>query len=227
MAVNLDADIGQIVKNFLNKKNKEAGANTGFGGNLSFSQTQYKQAGIKCVIVICVTAILSWGIHMLTKSSVAREQSEFTSLSQLSAAVTKMGQDINSSRDLLDNNRKKVEEIIPMFSDTESSKSLFKLLSTLAEQNNLVIRNLSQGEVIETTSPAKFLQTKILLEIVGFYPNYIKFLKGLESAKPLIKVESEDLKLSIDDAGQRALQVSLSFIDYSVQKQEYEKILQK
>ena len=227
MAVNLDADIGQIVRNFLNKKGKGTASKAGKPKVLSHTAVYYKQAGVKCVIVFCIGAILAWGINYLTKSSVSREQSEFSTLAELEPAVVKIEQDIVSSRDLLVKNSKTVEEILPMFSDIEGSKSLFKLVSTLAEQNNLIIKNLSQGETIETTSPAKYTQTKILLEVEGFYPNYIKFLRQLEEARPLIRISDEDLKLFVNSAGERKLNVNLNFIDYSVEKQEYEKVLQK
>jgi hypothetical protein len=226
MAVNLDADVGQIIRNFLNKKGKKTDPKTGKVESASFATAYYKQAGVKCIIVFCITAILAWVISYVTKSSVVREQSEFASLSELEPAVVKIEQDIASSKDLLAKNSKKVEEIMPMFSDIEGSKSLFKLISVLAEKNNLIIKNLSQGEIIETTSPAKFLQTKILLEVEGFYPNYVKFLNELDQSKPLIRVGSEDLKLFVSAAGERKLNVTLDFIDYSVEKQEYEKVLQ-
>lgn len=225
MAVNLDVDVGQLIRNFLNK-GKKAGQKPGEAGT-SFAMEQYKQAGIKCVIAICVTSILLWGINYLTKSSVTKDESEFTTLSQLEEAVTKMEQDIVSGKDLLAKNRKKVEEIMPMFSDVEGSKSLFKLVSGLAAQNRLIIKNLSQGEVIETITPAKFYQTKILLEMEGLYPSYMEFIKELERQKPLMNIESEELKLSTDSSGKRKLEISISFIDYSVKKEEYEEILQK
>lgn len=227
MSVNLDADIGQVIKNFLNKKGKKTDPKSGKVKTPSFAKIQYKQALIKSIIVICVAAVAAWGISFLTKSSVKRVQSEFTSLIQLDEAVAKIEQDIISSKDLLAKNSKKVEEILPMFSDIEGSKSLFKLVSNIAEANNLIIKNLSQGEIIETTSPAKYTQTNILLEIEGFYPNYMKFKNQLAAEKPMIRIESENVSLHISSTGERRIGVDLSFIDYSVQKQEYEKILQK
>ncbi len=225
MAINLNMDVGQLIKGLMNKKN-QAGSEKTPEKPSSLSAGYYKQAGIKSVIVLCSAAIIIWGINYLTEAS-GRVESEFTTLEDIEAAVVKMEQDIVSSRELLGKNRKNVEEILPMFSDIEGSKSLFKLVSNIAEQNNLVIKNLSQGEVVETTAPSKFLQTKILLEIEGFYPNYIRFKNELVKQKPILRVESESIKLNVGLTGERKINISINFIDYSVNKQEYENVLQK
>ena len=212
MAMNLNMDVGQLIKNFLNKKGATQAVTGEKVESASISKVYYRQAAVKCVLVICTAAIIVWGINQLTTSS-GRVESEFTTLEEADAAVVKIEQDIASSRDLLDKNRKKVEEILPMFSDTEGSKSLFKLISNIAAQNNMVIKNLSQGEVTETTTPAKFMQTKILLEMEGFYPNYIRFKNELSKQREILRIESEDIKLNLGSSGERKININLNFID--------------
>src|SRR5690606_25929369 len=104
---------------------------------------------------------------------------------------------------------------------------LFKLVSNIAAQNSLAIKNLSQGDMVETTLPARYQQTKIVLEAEGYYPNYIRFKKELFEKKAILKVESETVKLNVNSLGERKIQIFLSFTDYATNKDEYEKILQK
>lgn len=225
MAINLDMDVGQIFKNFLNKKGKSSESKKE-AEKPSLSKAYYKQSGVKCILVICITAIISWGINYLTTSS-GRDESEFLTLDDVKAAVVKIEQDIASSRQLLEKNRKNVEEILPMFSDMEGSKTMFKLISNIAAQNGMVIKNLSQGTITETTTPAKFLQTNVLLEMEGFYPDYMNFKKELVKQKDILRIDSEVIKLTFGNNGERKINISVNFIDYSIEKQEYEKVLQK
>jgi hypothetical protein len=223
MALNLDADVGQIIKDFLSKKSKDSSSSV---KNNKASNALVQHLVMKLIIILSVTAILGWLIHYVSNEPVARQESEFTSLLDLDMAVVKIEQDIASSRVLLGNNRKKVAQLLPMFSNMEGSKSLFKLVSTLTEQNNLVIKNLSQGETIETTSPSRFLQTKIVLEAEGSYPSYIRFKQELHQQKPILSIEEEVVKLKYDVNGERKIDIKISFYDYSVDKREYEKVLE-
>ncbi len=223
MAINLNADVGQILKGLMDKKKSGGGK----GKGPSVASIHYKQAATKCVMIACIALCLGWGINFLSNSSVQRDETEFATLEDLEAAVVKIEQDIASSRVLLDNNRKKVEEFLPMFSDIEGSKGLFKLISDVAEKNSLIIRNLSQGDTVESATPATHLQTRIMLELEGYYPNYMRFKKELSLKKPILKIDSEAVKLKIGPNGERRIGVSLSFMDYAVEKQEYEKALEK
>lgn len=223
MAINFDADVGQIIKDFFNKKPSD---NSSASAKPSKFNPLIKQAVLKLIIILSVAAILAWVINHISNSPVERAQSEFTTLQDLEMAVVKIEQDIASSRVLLQNNRKKVAELLPMFSNMEGSKSLFKLVSGLAASNSLVIKNLSQGETIETTSPSRFLQTKILLEAEATYASYLNFKQELHNQKPILSVEEETIKLKYTPEGERKIDIKLSFYDYSVDKREYEKVLE-
>ncbi len=224
MAVNFDMDVGEYIKSLLGKK---SAAKDNAKEDNSLAKQHYKQAGVKAIIIICITAIIGFGINYFTKAATEKETSDFTNNQDLSDAVVKIEQDITTSTAMLDKNRKKVAEILPMFSDKEGSKSLFKLISNLAAQNNLIINNLSQGETIENTNPAKYQETKILLDMEGYYGNYISFIKALNDQKPLLRVDSENTKLVTTKNGERKLQIKLNLVDYAIQKDEYEKILSK
>jgi hypothetical protein len=223
VAINLDADVGQIIKGLFNKKPSES--STAKNGQSKFNPI-LKQAILKLVIIISIAAILGWVINYISNSPIERVQSEFTNLQDLEMAVVKIEQDIASSRVLLKNNRNKVADLLPMFSNVEGSKSLFKLISSLAAQNSLVIKNLSQGETVETTSPSRFLQTKIFLEAEATYASYLKFKQELQNQKPILSIEEETIKLKYTPEGERKIDIKLSFYDYSVDKREYEKVLE-
>ncbi len=225
---NLDADVGQIIKNLFSKK-KGGNTGAGAGGNKSssFSMVHYKQAAAKCIMISCGTIVFSWCINHFTEASTKRADSEFQTLAQLEEAVIKIEQDTATGSSLLEKNKKKVEEILPLFSDMEGSKTLFKLISNLAAENNLVIKNLTLGKTTEINNPALHTQNEILLEIEGFYPNYLRFKRALSKEKPIIRVQAELVKLLLTKEGDRKIEISLSFNDYSITKGEYEEILQK
>jgi len=225
MAIDFNADVGTILKQLFNKKEKAADGKT--EKNKAGINPHYKQAGLKCTLILCITAILSWCISYLTDPSTNKVGSEFHSLTDIETAVVKIEQDIASSRNLLTLNRKKVEETLPMFSDMEGSKAVFKLISNVAAENNLVIKNLSQNGFVEVTTPANFGQTIISLEMEGHYPNYMKFKQEMAKEKPVLRIEAENIKLHLGKTGERRISIGLSFIDYSVQKNEYEDILHK
>lgn len=224
MAIDLNADVGKIIKDFL--KGKKDNASKGDSGDSKNIQL-YKDAIMKVVIILCITVCIVYGISIFSSNPVKRGESEFTDNEKLNHALTKLENDISSSREIFSNNKKEVKEILPEFSSLGDSKNLFKLVSNLATNNSLVIKNISKGVTNKINNPTRYIQSTVFLEIEGFYSNYINFKQQLAKNKSILRIDSEKIKLKKDKFGERSLSINIALSDFSVNKEGYEELLNK
>lgn len=226
MAGKLDIDVGQLMKNLFSKK-KSGLTGQGSGGQSGnvISMEYYKKTAVKSVFMLCATFFISMGINYFTKTSSNRLESEYSTIEEIDTAVAEIEQNISTSTVLLSKNRKKVAEIMPLFSDIGGSKTLFKLISNIAASTNMTINNLSQGDAKEQTTKSDYFRSKVTLDMQGYFQGYLNFKQMLSDQKPLLRLDSETIKLLLTKEGERKIQVTLDLTDYSIDKGEYENAL--
>lgn len=225
MAIDLNADVGKIIKDFLNGNLKKE--STQAGVRPSKNSELYKNAILKTIIILCVVLTMSYGINTLTRSPIKKDVSEFKTNEELIIALQKIDENIKSGKDIFTNNKKKATRIIPDFSNQGDSKNLFNLISNLATDNSLIIRNINKGISNKINEPIRYIKNTVFLEIEGFYSNYILFKKQMMENKSILKIESEKITLKKDKFGERRLIINLIITDFAINKEGYEELLKK
>lgn len=230
MAIDLNADVGQIFKDLLGggkgKKSAKSGANKKSSAD-ERSIGGYKNAVLKTILIICLTAIVIWFINDKSMNPMQKEDSEFATNEQLQEALQTLKNNKKSAEKLLAKNTERATEILPEFSQIGDSKSLFNLITTLAESNNLVISDISQGKLMELKKPIQYFKNTVTLEIEGYYRNFVDFKRQLHAKKPILTVESEVISLKNTQYGDRKLKIQINLSDYSLETENYEKMLRE
>ncbi|HCR85555.1 MAG TPA: hypothetical protein DIV86_02640 [Alphaproteobacteria bacterium] len=225
MAIDLNMDIGTLVKGLLSKKTKSKNDGVTKGSGI-FDNQAVKQSILKIILAICVTVILCFIINYFTANPIIKAKSEFQSNSDINQALEKLEVNIISAQSLLNSNRKKAEIILPLFSDLHGERTIFKQITNLASENYMVIRSINQLSATNKDKPIEHSEVQILLNVSGYYSNYLNFKKQLEKAKPYMKIDSEVLALNQSSETDRGIEISISLTDYAMPKKQYEKLLQ-
>ncbi len=221
MAIDLNADVGKIIKDFFSGKKADPISQRG----KKTLNENYKQAILKTILILCFLISISYGINIVSSNPIARDNSEFTSVEQINDALEMLENNLASGNIMLKKNKEIVSELINYFSDIEGSKNLFRILSVLAAENNLAVKNITKGNSEDITSPANYQKNSVLLEIDGIYANYIAFKIALLRQKPILTINSEKVKVITTSYGERKLSIKLEITDYSVDKKIYQDLL--
>ena len=231
MAIDLNADVGQIIKDFLagkhKKKSSQASADSSADSVFSSkAKENYKNAVLKSVLIVCAAAIVIWLINQMTETPIKKDDSEFANTSQLKEAISQQELNIITTKNLYNSNKNQVSKILPEYSEMEGSKNLFNLVSQIAEKHTVPLNNIKKGVETPMMNPVKHTKTTIALQFNSSYPQYLNFKKELAAKKPILAVQSEQISLESDPYSQRSLNVTLILTDYSLDKDKYEKIIQ-
>lgn len=227
MAVDLNADVGKIIKDlFAGKKSgKNATGKVEKDGSI-FSSPAIKQSILKSILAVCVTIMLSYLVHNVTSNPIKKLTSDYKNSIELEEAITKMDLDTQNAKRMFKNNSKKINEIMPKFSNLHGSKTIFKQITQIASEYGLIIKNLNQTNRKNLDKPIKHSEVEILLEMNGYYPNYVSFKKKLAMQKPYLKTNREILLLNFNKSGERRIDITLALTDYAIEKEKYKEIVQ-
>lgn len=223
MALDLNADVGKIIKDFLSGKKADPRTKRG----KKKLDENYKHAILKSILILCITTTICYVIHLYSQSPIARTKSEFVDSAQLRDALTTIEANINSAKAMLVNNKHAVSDIIGFFSDQQGSKNLFRTISTVASANSISLKNITKGNTEQISTPAPHEKTIVLLELEGAYVDYISFKEELLKQKPYLTINLEKVAVVQGSNGERRLSISLELLDFAVNKKTYEDLLAK
>ncbi|MDX1949093.1 MAG: hypothetical protein SFT90_01170 [Rickettsiales bacterium] len=221
MAIDLNADVGKILKDFLSGKKSDP---TTKRGKKTLNE-HYRQAILKTIIILCFLISICYAINLISSNPIIRDNSEFTSSEQISNELATLENNLTLGQSMLKKNKEIVSELINHFSEIEGSKNLFRILSVLASENNLAVKNITKGNTEDISLPANHQKNSVFLEIDGIYANYISFKLALLEQKPVLTINSEKIEVTTTSYGERKLSIKLEITDYSVDKKIYKDLL--
>jgi hypothetical protein len=224
MSIDLNADVGKIIKDLLSKKSS---ANLAIEGDKSVERQNYKSATLKIVLIFCAAAAIIWVINHFSQSPIEKSESEYKTVKHLQDALQQQELNIISTKNLLNINKKKASEILGEYSEIGGSKNLFNLISTIAERYSLTLINITKGATRSFNNPVPHNKITVLVELESSYPQYLKFKKELFEKKTILRVLSENIKLDKNPFTEKKLRIKLILEDYSIDKEGYEGIIAK
>lgn len=226
MAIDLNMDMGALLKSLFSKKSK-AGDKPAEASSNIFANIAVKQSMLKIVLTLCVTTIMCFLVNFFTANPIKKTNSEFENLSGLQDAMDKLDANLISAKSLFSSNKKKVSAILPLFSELHGEKTIFKQITRLAAGNDMIIKSVNQISSVSKDKPLDHAEVQILLNISGYYSNYLNFKKELEKNKPYLRIDNEVLTLNQSIDGDRSIDISVNLTDYAMPLEQYEALLQK
>lgn len=230
MSINLNADVGKILKDLLDKKSSKSTANSNAQNKFGL----YRNTILYSILILCGFVSVSFAMYHKANNSIKPDESEFKTSQEIDDALLKLDADLKSQRINLKNNIFKAKELLPKFTALGEEKKLFKLISQLADDSNIYIRQISKDNVVkapkteaEPQQVKKFIESPITLVMTGTFKDYLAFKQELLIQKPVLKIDIEQININKIGDDKSSINILLKITDFVTDKQDFENVISK
>ena len=247
MAINMNADVGAMIKGLFSKKASQ--------GEAKAPQNPYVKTLISIVTVLILIASYIYFIYLPTQEELRINNEKLSQIEILRSEVTVLSDRIVKAQADLDEAEKEYERRTTLFHTDKELEDLYGHISMLAMKNQLMVtkiekgvenpifdetqssicdRNLSNAEnsddfnMQESTQLKKVAYYEFLvdLEISGNYNNYTNFRNGLAKLKKIINIMRESIVVLESETRRGDVKVASSIATYRLPANESEKCIQ-
>jgi len=249
MAINMNADVGAMIKGLFSKKASQ--------GEAKAPQNPYVKTLISIVTVLILIASYIYFIYLPTQEELRINNEKLSQIEILRSEVTVLENRIVKAQADLDEAEKEYERRTTLFHTGQEIEDLYGHISMLAIKNQLMVtkiekglekpifdeaqssicdRNLSNTDtensddfnMQEPTQLKKVAYYEFLvdLEISGNYKNYTNFRNGLAELKKIINIMRESVVVLESETRRGDVKVSSSIATYRLPADESEKCIQ-
>jgi Tfp pilus assembly protein PilO len=248
MAVDLNMDMGELIKGMLNKnkdksENDEASVNEttdNSGSSLSNKIMPFKNI----IIIFIIIGASAGAYYKLHYQKIIAEnlekQEEIARLQTLEKEAKSLEAKINTMKKQLDSSNEEYLESLSHFGNSEDLGELYQSISILAEKYDLKVLNIKElpkpppaAEPLNSkgtkrtrrsrSNATEVTEVKVKVELKGPYIQYIKFKEDLAVAEMLLKINEETVKVKQDEVGKIYAQLNLT--TYAIDKKPFQKVI--
>ena len=246
MAINMNADVGAMIKGLFSKKAPQ--------GEAKAPQNPYVKTLISIVTVLILIASYIYFIYLPTQEELRIKNEKISQIEILKSEITVLSDRIVKAQTDLDEAEKEYERRTKLFHTGKELEDLYGHISMLAMKNQLMVtkiekgvenpifdeaqssicdRNLSNTEnsddfnIQESPQLKKVAYYEFLvdLEISGNYKNYTNFRNGLAELKKIINIMRESVVVLESETRRGDVKVSSSIATYRLPANESEKCI--
>ncbi|MDB2415284.1 hypothetical protein N9W34_05880 [Rickettsiales bacterium] len=248
MAIDLNADLGTIIKGLMNKAVASQGGGE-VGINKSLLKGPYKEAIIIGSVIVVVMTIYIFAVFIPIQTSNDNKRKELADTIEMQGELDLMDSQIKMLNKKYNSSKKHYEKTLSHFSESKDVDSLYEAISELAVTHSLVVSDIKEvakkaapvkkqkstknkkgkkGEKAKTPSPADEVE-EINVDVTfnGRYGQYMKFRKDLATNKELLSIGSEIIEVGSNKEERGKISVKLTVTAYALNKKPYQKILEK
>jgi Tfp pilus assembly protein PilO len=247
MAIDMNVDVGAMLKGLFSKKTSQEGAKA--------PQNPYAKILISIVTVLILIASYIYFIYLPTQEELRINNEKLSQIEILRSEVTVLENRIVKAQADLDEAEKEYERRTTLFHTGQEIEDLYGHISMLAMKNQLMVtkiekgvenpifdeaqssicdRNLSNTENSDDFNMQESPQLKkvayyeflVDLEISGNYKNYTNFRNGLAELKKIINIMRESVVVLESETRRGDVKVSSSIATYRLPANESEKCIQ-
>jgi Tfp pilus assembly protein PilO len=240
MAIDMNADIGEIFKNLFAKK----GADGIKGVPVNPLMKTFIAGGIAVVFIILYVFFIYLPIE--DENRIKREK--ISQIESIQSEINTISDDIIKATKDLSNAQAKYQSLTKLFHTGKELDDLYRHISMLALTNQLMVSKIDkQGEepVFEIEQPQlqptsivdvdalgeseskpkkiAYYEFKVRFEINGNYANYTSFRKGLAQLKKIINIDQEKIIVLQSETKKGEVKVTAVLAIYRLPANESEK----
>jgi Tfp pilus assembly protein PilO len=241
MAIDMNADIGEIFKNLFAKK----GADGGKGVPVNPAMKTFIAGGISVVFII----LYVFFIYLPTEEVNRLKQEKISQIQFIQSEINTISDDIVKATKDLSDAQAKYQSLTKLFHTGKELDDLYRHISMLALTNQLMVSKIDkQGEepVFEIEQPQQqanedgltndalvegesipkkvaYYEFKVRFEISGNYANYTSFRKGLAQLKKIINIDQEKIIVLQSETKKGEVRVTAVLAIYRLPANESEK----
>lgn len=245
MAIDMNADIGEIFKSLFSKK--DGGSKKSKGGENPYAKVIGSGAGVALIVILYVIFI-----YIPTQEELKIKEEKISQIDMMRVEVDVLSSKIEKSKIELSNAKKQYESLTQLFHTDKELEDLYRHISQLSLMNQLMISKLEkEGEtpVFEIVQPGEnqddfqsgeydpasqesqerkkvaYYEFKVKFEISGNYANYTKFRKGMAELKKIININEEQIIVLESEAAKGEVKVSAILATYRLPANDAEKYI--
>jgi len=247
MAIDMNVDVGAMIKGLFSKKTSQ--------GEAKAPQNPYVKTLISIVTVLILIASYIYFIYLPTQEELRINNEKLSQIEILRSEITVLENRIVKAQADLDEAEKEYERRTKLFHTDKELEDLYGHISMLAMKNQLMVtkiekgveqpifdeaqssicdRNLSNTENSDDFNMQESPQLKkvayyeflVDLEISGNYKNYTNFRNGLAELKKIINIMRESVVVLESETRRGDVKVSSSIATYRLPANESEKCIQ-
>jgi Tfp pilus assembly protein PilO len=245
MAIDMNADIGEIFKGLFS--NKGEGSKKTKGNENPYSKVIGAGAGVMLIVVLYI-----FFIYIPTQEELEIKEEKISQIEIMRIEVDVLSNKIEKAKIELADDKKRYESLTQLFHTDKELEDLYRHISQLSLMNQLMISKLEKaGEmpVFESTQtdenqddiqngnydPAAqgeqkrkkvaYYEFKVKFEISGNYANYTKFRKGMAELKKIININEEQIVVLESETAKGEVKVSATLATYRLPANDDEKYI--
>ena len=251
MAINMNADVGAMIKGLFSKKTSQ--------GEAKAPQNPYVKTLISIVTVLILIASYIYFIYLPTQEELRINNEKLSQIEILRSEITVLSDRIVKAQADLDEAEKEYERRTTLFHTDKELEDLYGHISMLAMKNQLMVTKIEKGvekpifEVITSETQSSicdgslsntvnsddfnmqeasqlkkvaYYEFLVDLEISGNYNNYTNFRHGLAELKKIINIMRESVVVLESETRRGDVKVSSSIATYRLPANESEKCIQ-
>lgn len=218
----LNADIGEIIRNLLNRGKKEpVAAATTAGPSYKFSESPYKEAFLYATLVIVLSAIFVYMVYIpYHTANVAKEQ-RLTELYSMQKNIGGYAEKIASFKHKLAGKKEHYENILDFFSNSKDLGKLYQSVTTLSSMYQMTVMSINEVGTTPIAKDSAINAIHVAVELKGTYSSYMQFKEDLSHQESLLHIEKESIQVGQDANSPGTIFVQLEFSTYAIDKKPF------
>lgn len=238
MAINLNQDMGALMKDLLGKNN--AGSSTAGASEGTFLKkiSPFRNALVMFTLISAGTCAYYKMYYLKTEQINQDKATEIARLNDLKTQTVQLEQKIATLKEKLNSSKEEYLESLSHFGNSEDLGALYQSISVLAEKYDLKVLNIKElpkpppppepldakGKPIVQERPlTQVKEVKVGVELRGSYVQYIHFKEDLAVAEMLLKIDEEAVKVRKDDIG--SIYAELTLTTYAIDKRSFQNVI--
>ena len=248
MAIDLNADIGEIFKNLFSKKT----ANKATKGE----KNPYLKIIITGLVVVLSTALYIFYFYIPNQEEIRIKEEKISQIEMMRTDIDMLSVNITKAKKDLSDATKRYDSLTQLFHTDKELEDLYGHISQLALMNQLLVSKLEKvGEepvfeienednmALETENEnsvdeysqndtseqnikkVAYYEFNVKFEISGNYANYTKFRKGMAELKKIININQESIVVLESETSKGEVKVSATLATYRLPANEDEKYI--
>jgi len=235
MAIDMNVDVGELIKGLFSKKSNESGSKS--------QPSPYLKIILMVIVVIALIAAYVFLYYLPTQKDLKVKNYQISQVENLKMEIVELNSLIEKSKVQLIKAEADYNKLTNLFHTDKELEDLYRHISMLALRNNLMVSKIEKGAeelpIFEVDSDQSgfsdefdgeqkkvaYYEFIVDFEISGNFSNYVKFRKGLAELKKIINLKNESIVVLESETSRGEVRVTSSIATYRFPADDSEKYI--
>ena len=237
MALDMNVDVGDLIKGLFSKKESKEGASSG--------PNPYTKTIIAVVVTIILIASYIYFVYIPTQKDLKIKNEKISQIEMIKYEIDSLSNEIKVAQEQLVLAENEYKRRSKLFHSDKELEDLYGQISLLAMQNKLMVTKIEKGSEVPVFADGScdnsnnfvngqeqpqlqkvgYYEFTVDLEISGNYNFYTGFRNGLAQLKKIININSESIVVLESDESKGGVKVTSSISTYRLPKDESEQCI--